>query len=534
MASQTAIEYGTDRVRLLEFDGSGHKVRVLQIVDVSLAEPAGGDEDVSAEDLAAESIADAADKAKMTSDPSGMSFDAGHALFREFSLPFTSNEQIEKVVRFEAESHIPLNIEDVVMQHMVLRKSGEKSHLLAAVINKDDLLDRFDVLDEAGMDPHFVELDVFALLNAVVATGVADDHERFVLVDARDRSTNLLFIEGGKLFSVRSLRMGAHGVPREGDASHDEVSTARARDYLGRLQREVRRTLATLSGFADFETVLVSGSGSLIPGFLEAMTESFGGTVDRLDLLSRVDHKLNEDDAERYGPDIGVALGVAFKLNGVDVTNLDFRQEECAYTKKFDQVKSPFIVLSFVVFLIVSLMAIDSFYRVHKIETEYGRILVDAREQLLLEVGDLAESEAVWNGQPEGPLQMQAIFQAFQNRYNEMSLKLGRSSQIPSQASALGVWMEFSNLLRDHEEELGQLWVRKIDISTTNREKTLKFSCRMKEAELFEKLRILLSDDPLFVDLEIGKISNSEDGFVDVGDTVVHLNLDELERRREG
>ncbi len=533
MASQTAIEYGTDRVRLLEFDGSGHKVRLLQVVDVTLPEPAGGDEDVSAEDLAAESIADAADEADITVDPSAMSFDAGHALFREFTLPFTSNEQIEKVVRFEAETHIPLDIEDVVMQHLVLRKARDKSHLLAAVINKDDLLDRFDVLEEADMDPHFVELDVFALLNAVVATGVADEHERFVLVDSRDRSTHLLFIEGGKLFAVRSLRMGAHGIPRDTGVPQDEIATARAHDYLGRLQREIRRTLTTLASFDASGTVLLSGSGSLIPGFLEAMNESFGGTVERLDLLSHVDHKLSDEDAELYGPDIGVALGVAFKLNGVDATHTDFRQEECAYTKKFDQVKSPLIVLSFVIFLIVSLMAIDAFYKVRKVNNEYELMLVDAREQLLIEVGDRETAEAVWNGKPVGPEQMQAISQAFEHRHNELALKLGRSSEIPQQPSALAVWMEFSNLLRSEEEALGQIWVRKIDITMGERDQTLKFSGRMTTAFVFDELLTLLKDDPLYKDLEQGDISPSKDGFIDFGDTTVHLDVDELARRSE-
>jgi len=264
------------------------------------------------------------------------------------------------------------------------------------------------------------------------------------------------------------------------------------------------------------------------------MEESFGRSVDRLDLLSRVDSELDEEEAELYGPDIGVALGVAFKLNGIDVVKTDFRREECAYTKKFDQLKSPLIVLSFVVFLIISLLAVDAYYQVEKMNNEYKVLLGDAKGQLLRELGEIDDAEAVWSGIGSGPDQMQAIHQVFERRHNDLSLRLGRSSQIPVQSSALAVWMEFSNLVRASESDLGQLWIRKIDISMGERDQTLKFSGRMTDALVIDDLLELINNDPLFYDLKRGEISPTKDGgFTDFGDTIVHLDLDELARRRE-
>lgn len=534
MATQTAIAYGTDRVRLLEFDGSGKKLRVLQVIDVPLESAEGDGQELTAEDLAAEAIAEAADQAGVAVDPSAMSFDAGHALFREFSLPFTSDEQIEKVVRFEAESHIPLDIDDVVMQHLVLRKTRDKSHILAAAIRKDDLLDRFDVLEESAMDPMFVDMDVFALLNALHHTGVTAEHERSVVIDVADHATNLLFLVDGSLFAVRSLRMGAHGIPRGEGAEQDEITTARAHDFLGRFKREVRRTLTTLPGLGALQAVLMSGSGSQIPGFAEAAAESFGAPAEVLDLLARVDHKLDAEQAARLGPDIGVALGIAFKLNGLDVTGTDFRRDECAYTKKFDQVKSPLIVLSFVIFLVAALMAIDAFYQVRKVKQEYTVMLLNARAQLDLEIGDKAEADAVWSNQPFGPRQMQAIVSAFRNENERLSGQLGRSEQIPPQHSSLAVWIELSELLRANESKLGRLWLKKIDIVTTSREQSVRLSGTITTVPYYNELIDLLTADSLYSEVKAGDVSLSKDGeFWDFSDTSLKIDKDELIRRRE-
>lgn len=534
MATQTAIVYGTDRVRLLEFDGSGKKLRVLQVVDVPLESPEGDDQELTAEDLAAEAIAEAADEHDVTADPSGMSFDAGHALFREFTLPFTADEQIEKVVRFEAESHIPLDIDDVVMQHLVLRKTRDKSHILAAAIKKDDLLDRFDVLEEADMDPMFVDMDVFSLLNALHHTGVTDEHERCVVLDVADHATNLLFLVDGTLFAVRSLRMGAHGIPRGEGAQQDEITTARAHDFLGRLKREVRRTLTTLPGLGSLEAVLATGSGSQVPGFDEAVSEAFGAPVEPLDLLARVDHKLDGAEAAKVGPDIGAALGVAFKLNGLDVTGADFRRDECAYTKKFDQVKSPLIVLSFVIFLVAALMAIDAFYQVRKVRSEYEIMLGNAKEQLKLEVGDEGEARAVWSGQPFGPRQMQAIVGRFRANHDSLAADLGRSEQIPAQYSAFSVWIELSELLAANEDLIGRLWLNKIDIVTTPNDQSVRLTGLVNSAESYNELYDVLRNDSLFSNVQAGDTSLAKDGErTAFSDTILEIDVEELERRRQ-
>ena len=83
MASFLAVEYGTARVRFLEFDGSRRNVRIVAVgeADIDITAAEGEGEDV-ANDLRAERIAEAMEEAGFALDPSVMSFPASRAVFR--------------------------------------------------------------------------------------------------------------------------------------------------------------------------------------------------------------------------------------------------------------------------------------------------------------------------------------------------------------------------------------------------------------------------------------------------------------------
>ncbi len=532
MAAQTAIEYGARRVRLLEFDGSGRRLRVLGVRDVTLAVPAellmledladtprgadvpepekGDDPD----DVRARAIAEAVSASGFVRDPSGMAFPSAHAMFREFDLPFTARDQIEKVVKFECESHFPGDMEDLVVQHVVLRQTRDKSHLLAVAVRKDDLLDRLDILDESGLDPMFVELDDFALYHALVGTGVAGEcGERAVVVNAQDATTSLLFLQAGKLYALRSIRIGTAGVAHgAADARERELETARIHDVLGRLVREVRRTLGTLPDFGAPGRVLLTGSGSRLPGFAEAVGQAFGAKAEELDLLARVDHKLGDEDAARCAADIGVALGVAYKLNGLDETLTDFRRDEAAYTRKFDQVKTPLIVLSFLVFLLVAFLGLDKYMEARRVRKEFELMVAVGQDQLAELLGDRQAAEQRIARLDDGPRKVQGLLEATRALREEIAQKLGRSQSIPDLPSALAVWIEFSTLLRANEETIGRIALERIDIEVMGKEPTLKLKGEVEDAGRYQLLLDTLKTNPMFREIEPGGTRQTASG----------------------
>jgi hypothetical protein len=155
---------------------------------------------------------------------------------------------------------------------------------------------------------------------------VADEHAKIAVMNALEHSTSLLFIEGGKLVAIRSIRIGTAGAGLHGGTATGEsdaaaagagaaaapdpaVETARTHDYLVRLTREIRRTVSTLPDALPVDAIYATGPGA-VPG-------SGGGRCAghrAADLLDRVTHDLSDESLP--GPRAGVALRLAFKLNG--------------------------------------------------------------------------------------------------------------------------------------------------------------------------------------------------------------------------
>jgi len=542
MPRQTIIDYGGHRVRLMEFDGAGKKLRVLGVIDVPLdGAIAEGEEAAEAGDAQASAIRKALRSAGFTSDPCAMAFDASNAMFREFDLPFTSDDQINKVVKFESESHVPGDIDDYVLQHQVLRKTRDKSHILVIAVKKDELLDRLDILEESGLDPMLVDIDDLALHNALVATGVAAEHPRIAVVNAQEHSTSLLFIQQGKLVAVRSIRIGtrgagSHGAGAETGAAADEagaeggtaeevaLDTARTHEYLTRLTREIRRTTSTLPDALPVDELYVTGPGGAVPGFGAAMSEVLGREPKPLDLLDRVTHDLSDEEARHWGPQLGVALGMAFKLNGQDVSGTDFRRDEAAYTHKFDQVKTPLIVLSFLVFLVVAFLGLDAFMEAGKLRTEYDRIVTQGDSFLAQILGDADAAKAKWEHAEAGPPRVRAVHEAVKGLREEIAQKLGRSKSIPDLESGLEVWIEFSNTIFANEAAIGRLALLRVDIDVTSRPPTIKLDGQVEDLEHFAKLQEVLRERPMFKNVDPGSVQPVADG-TRFSDLVIELDL---------
>ena len=520
MANYVGLDLGAHEARILEVEGSAKKLKVVRFAKVELGIPSGGPPVA----MLGKEVGLLVDKAfsdqKISREPLAMSWDSGHTIFRELDLPFTGKEQINKVIKYEAESHLlNCDIDDVVVCHYKLKEERDKSRLMVMAARKDQLLNRFDILGRAGVDPLMVDLDVMASFNALDALGYTKEHKSFMVLDCGRAATNLMLVVDGRLVSGRAIRMGSDSmtarlakdldadpvavadlapdlladpeaarsedllVPAEslaGDAeekhetekvpqelAHD-LALLQAGEFYGRVSREVRRTLATHRLPEPIEVIYVTGAGSLLPGFTDGLADKLGmdAPVEPLRLLDRVEHKLEPDQARLVEVELCTALGLTFKLAGHDATDVDFRQEECRYARRFDQIKEPLIYFCFFLMFLVLLQNLldakilwtkEPFF-VKESDSDLSRIHSQSNE---LYKAALGSSAAAFPPKFQEPSLASLNFMSvkMEERISKLKGELGRGGTIPELRSAVPMWRDCFDQIQAKMESIGKLFL---------------------------------------------------------------------------
>src|SRR5881275_793855 len=134
------------------------------------------------------------------------------SVFARFvKLPAVEEEKIERIIAFEAQQNVPFPIDEVVWDYQLIAGGGEEQVQVVLVAIKSDLLDEINgAVEETGLRTAIVDVATMALYNAF-RYNYTDLSGCSLLVDIGARTTNVLFIEPGKVFS-RSLPIGGNSI----------------------------------------------------------------------------------------------------------------------------------------------------------------------------------------------------------------------------------------------------------------------------------------------------------------------------------
>src|SRR4029434_11258473 len=136
---------------------------------------------------------------------------SGQSIFARFvKLPFVDLYKIERIVAFEAQQNVPFPIEEVVWDYQLVGNEADKIEVVLVAI-KADLLDGINAaVEAAGLQTRRVDVAPMALYNAF-RVNYSELTGSSLVIYIGARTTNLLFIEPGKVFS-RSIPIGGSSI----------------------------------------------------------------------------------------------------------------------------------------------------------------------------------------------------------------------------------------------------------------------------------------------------------------------------------
>ncbi|MGJ8697161.1 MAG: Amuc_1101 family PilM-like pilus complex protein [Verrucomicrobiaceae bacterium] len=286
---------------------------------------------------------------------------SGQSVFVRFvKLPPLEEENVEELVRFEAQQNVPFPIDEVVWDWEALKGGGLETEVVLVAIKADSLNDLNEVVAETGLGTRLVDAAPTALYNALRYNYV-DQEGCTLLLDVGAKTTELIYADGEKFFT-RSVPVGGASITSAiakeyhvsfaeaentkltsglvtlggGHASQlDEASAALGtvvRNALTRLTAEIQRTTQLFrsqhGGSAPVRILLAGGCGNL-PYLKEFIEEKVNLPVEIFNPLQRVSVGKGVD-VEALGREahmLGELVGLGLRASGKAHINIDLVPE---------------------------------------------------------------------------------------------------------------------------------------------------------------------------------------------------------------
>ncbi len=395
MPRSVGLDITETAVRAVELESSGRRLRVLRYAEQALRQSEGR----SWTDAAADGLVALFAENRIPREGVTAALDAGDLLFRPLNLPFRTDDQIRKVVKYELESQLQnYSADDLVVDHVVSERTEKGSQLLAIAAPKEVVRARLALLERAAIDTAALDLDANAIANAYARGHEGTEEPPFIVAHGGPRFTRLVLIHHGAPRFVRALRFALESAPAPTepnaparpdmsadssdaappgakaeapsetkadppavaslDAKADlsavapQGAKAEARAIL--LAREISRFLLSSQATESPARIILSGTLAGRPALARRLSTETGLPVSEGELLEGVEHAFGDAGAPAH---LAVPLGLALKGLGHARTRLDFRQEEFVHQRPYERVRRTLasaVFLSALLFLLAA------------------------------------------------------------------------------------------------------------------------------------------------------------------------------------
>lgn len=286
---------------------------------------------------------------------------SGQSVFVRFvKLPPLEDENMDELVRFEAQQNVPFPIDEVVWDWEKIESGGIETEVVLVAIKADSLNDLNSLVAETGMGTRLVDCAPTALYNAF-RFNYPQNEESVLLLDVGAKTTNLVFADGKKFFT-RSVSIGGANITaniaKEYDVSFAEAENSKLtnglitlggghaeqldestaalgtviRNSLTRLTAEIQRTSSLFrskqGGNAPQKIMLAGGTAGL-PYFREFLEEKLSLPVEFFNPLQAISvgKGIDVDALGAEAHQLGEIVGLGLRASGKGEVSIDLVPE---------------------------------------------------------------------------------------------------------------------------------------------------------------------------------------------------------------
>ena len=263
-----------------------------------------------------------------------------NVIIKKIQVDRMKESDATEVVRWEAQQHVPFDIEAVELDFQILDPEGEglQMDVLLVAAKRDLVEDKLGLLSQAGLEALMIDVDSFALHNAFELNYPAAMDGITALINVGHEVTNVNILDGGVPLLNRDLSVGTRmfreDLQRERGMSSEDADrllqgyelTSDLEPYVQNRGEEIAVGLERASAFlqtasrdgASIQSVYCCGGGARIPGLTDVISRRLNLPVEVATSIKKLDVKdgvFDTINADEVGPLLMLATGLALRMN---------------------------------------------------------------------------------------------------------------------------------------------------------------------------------------------------------------------------
>jgi type IV pilus assembly protein PilM len=259
-------------------------------------------------------------------------------IIKKIQIERVKEQQARELMRWEAEQHVPFDMESVELDFQILDPDGDTPDMsVLLVAAKRELVEaKMRVLTDAGLTPSIVDVDAFALHNAFERNYPDAMTGAVALVNIGHDVTNVNIVDDGVPILTRDITVGTRRFREDlqrdrgltpDDASAvlqgydrtpdlDAVIESRGEEISVGVERAVAFLASSSRSAGQLAGVYVCGGGARIPGLADALGGRLRLKVEQANPLASLqirDGALDSLVTDEVAPLLMLPVGLALR-----------------------------------------------------------------------------------------------------------------------------------------------------------------------------------------------------------------------------
>src|SRR5213593_588011 len=262
-------------------------------------------------------------------------------IVKKISMARLSPEDAQQAVYWEAEQHVPYDINDVSLDFEILGAAPndpKQMQVLLVAAKRDMVLSFSDLIREAGLQPLIVDVDSFAAQNALEANYDFGPTEVVAILNIGSEITNIDITRAGVPYFTKDLQLGGNtfveAAQRKFSLSQSEAAAVvrgetsgfevvpvieQACEGLALALERAQAYLRTAGEAGSVTRIMLCGGSALTPGMAQFLSRRFNVNAEIANPLSRIGYDpalFAGQEVMKVAPLLTVGIGLALRRLG--------------------------------------------------------------------------------------------------------------------------------------------------------------------------------------------------------------------------